>query len=249
MRLLRALMSAASGLLFAALVPFPLWYAQNFVLHLLWQAATPPSPRSFAGLSVFSAVLVLGGAAVALLSFRRRFAERRGPLLGLAVGICLGALPRLLPFSTDEPRPRRPSEPRVKLAVTAAGEADDGLHRLGHAAEMYYEYDSTKPSGRHTFPSSVDWTPADLPCGYPNRQYPVRPELWQQPTWRALRFSVTEPSRVQYRMEATRTEGGANVAVVQARFDEQCDGNVALKERRIVFLGRDRLIPLAAYQR
>ncbi len=71
----------------------------------------------------------------------------------------------------------------------------------------------------HQLPPSTDWTPATGCCGGPDHKCLPDAATFAGKTWQALRFSIDDPYRYQYRV--TSTKAGF---VVEARGDLDCDG-------------------------
>lgn len=108
-------------------------------------------------------------------------------------------------------------------------EATMNLRKLFDSAIVFYESERADEQGRilpRGFPPSVGWTPADGACAHPGARYPVRPELWQHPTWVALNFSIDDPSYYAYRFDS-KPSG----FVASARGDLNCDGKFSLFRR------------------
>ena len=79
---------------------------------------------------------------------------------------------------------------------------------------------------------STEWTPAKGCCGQPDNQCAPNTSSWSAPTWKALNFSVDEPSRYQYRV---RVEGKGKTVkyIIEARGDLDCDNSYSSYKRTI----------------
>ena len=97
------------------------------------------------------------------------------------------------------------------------------------AARFSFKSPGTGPKGAplpRRFPDSVDWTPKRRCCddGAGGLCEP-RPGYWLNPTWKALRFTLPEPHRFQYRFVVNKGASGEGPAFeAQARGDVDCSG-------------------------
>jgi nucleoside phosphorylase len=111
---------------------------------------------------------------------------------------------------------------------TKTVEAAMSTRRLFDSAIIYL----TLHPGQYLQPT--EWTPPDESRTHVGGSYPVRPELWDHPTWKALNFSVDETSRYAYRFENT----GLGFRV-SARGDLDGDGEFSLFWREGVIDAND----------
>jgi len=102
-----------------------------------------------------------------------------------------------------------------------AAEATLNLRRIADGAAAHREQ-HRKDGKRFTFPSSTDWAPAAACCGQPgNRCGPS--VAFDDPTWKALGFSVDGSHYFQYRF-TSEGKGARARFVAEARGDLDCDG-------------------------
>ncbi len=155
-------------------------------------------------------------------------ADPAGLATGLLGALLVGVATPIIASSVEKYRLRR-------LTVEAAM----NVRKLYDSAVSYYLAQHADKDGNTLpphFPPSIEWTPAESACTYPDHVYPVRPEIWDTPTWLALNFSVLDVSRYSYRFE--RLPDGF---VVEARGDLDCNG-VFSSFRRVGRIGKDGMI-------
>jgi hypothetical protein len=107
-----------------------------------------------------------------------------------------------------------------------SNEARMNVQRIWSAALAYYEEEHVGPDGKllpKQFPTPVATTPAGTPCDGPNQRYRPDPKAWEHPTWKALRFSMTEPHYYRYAFDSSGTGTSAQFTA-HAHGDLNCDG-------------------------
>src|SRR5262245_5550747 len=96
-----------------------------------------------------------------------------------------------------------------------AAEAGDMLRYLGGLVRAEYEHrDGRLPQ------QSVGPTPPVNRCCEQGGECSVDKELWADPAWRALRFTIDNPHRYSYQYEVV---DGGHAAVLRAIGDLDCD--------------------------
>ncbi len=105
----------------------------------------------------------------------------------------------------------------LKRAKTT--EARTGVNALANEVSTLIESEPKRAAALRP----TEWTPKAGCCGQPDNRCAPEATQWQVPTWKALGFSVGEPSYYQYRV---RVDGKGPTAriVVEARGDLDCDG-------------------------
>ncbi len=98
-----------------------------------------------------------------------------------------------------------------ELRRPSATEIHPNLARIVSAAKFSHD-------PRKGFPRTTAWTPLRS-CCKTGGVCPPDPKQWDHPTWKALRFSITEAHRYQYRFIH-----GKNTFTAEARGDLNCDG-------------------------
>jgi hypothetical protein len=92
--------------------------------------------------------------------------------------------------------------------------------------------DAARAKKKARFPKSTAWTPAKPCCQQPGAKCQPDPQAWKAPAWKALDFSVAEPSNYQYRV-VTEGKGAAATMSVEARGDLDCDGTYSSFKRTL----------------
>src|SRR5205823_4702955 len=116
-----------------------------------------------------------------------------------------------------------------KKAVEGGGgaskttEAVENVRKIAEGARAYYEE-------HHEFPPSVRLSPArGTCCASPGQKCVPDPTLWENPTWKALRFSMDVPHYYLYEFKSTGTGKDAKFSVA-AHGDLDCDNTFSTFE-------------------
>ena len=97
------------------------------------------------------------------------------------------------------------------------------VRRLFDSAVMYYDSEYVSQDGSFLppqFPASILLMPTFVPCG--DKEYPLDLD-WQQPTWDALNFAMTDPHYYSYQFDSSGVGPGATFTA-SAFGDLDCDG-------------------------
>lgn len=101
-------------------------------------------------------------------------------------------------------------------------EAISNLRRLADSAVSYYQADHATVTGQvlpHQFPHAVGPTPSEIPCDGDKHE-----ASWDDPTWEALFFAISDPHYLSYSFEPGGTpENPTFTASAYIRLD--CDGD------------------------
>jgi hypothetical protein len=109
------------------------------------------------------------------------------------------------------------------IARAKTVEATLRVRRLFDSSVAYYDRDHVTSMGDYLpaqFPASVPRTPATVPCG--DRAEPSAAD-WDDPTWQALNFMVSDPHYFSYQYDSQGTGVGATFTA-SAFGDLDCDG-------------------------
>jgi hypothetical protein len=106
-------------------------------------------------------------------------------------------------------------------------EASMNLRKLADSVTSYA--DSAKKAGSI---KSTDWTPKAGCCGQPGNKCVPDAKAWSVAPWKALNFSVSDPSYYQYRVRV-EGKGTTTKVIVEARGDLDCDGEYSSFRRSI----------------
>lgn len=114
-------------------------------------------------------------------------------------------------------------------------EASANLRRIYDAAAAWHQTECArlgrKCAKKFKFPASVPLTPSGVACenGESKARAP-HPNDWQHPTWKALKFEITEPSLYQYEF-VSEGEGPKARFTARAVGDLDCNGVFSTFER------------------
>lgn len=111
---------------------------------------------------------------------------------------------------------------REELSRARTTEAVDRLAILYRSSATYWELALERSEGAvvaRTFPPSAPLTPSRVP---PGQRLADPPDSWNQPTWRTLGFSLSEPHFFAYEY---RSDGVESAAGFTARALGDLDGN------------------------
>jgi type II secretory pathway pseudopilin PulG len=124
-------------------------------------------------------------------------------------------------------------------------EATTNVRQLAEGAARYAEANAAKKKGAFSFPRSTGWTPSVPCCKQPDSKCQPDAKAWQSESFRALEFSVSDPSYFQYRITSDGRGNKARITV-EARGDLECN-QVESSYKRTVTLdahGTPQLGPL-----
>lgn len=111
-----------------------------------------------------------------------------------------------------------------------AAETAELLRHMMDGAKTYYigtHHQGDKlaqTSSSQLFPVSVGRTPAASCCTF-GRKCPGDPSLWDDPSWKAIGFQLTQPH--YYRYSFTSTNGAPSTFTARAEGDLDCDGDLS----------------------
>ena len=131
--------------------------------------------------------------------------------------------------SAGAPQGAQPS-PEVRASRIAAGKMN--IRRLADASTAYFEQEHADRLGNllaPQFPRSVAVTPAKSCCQQGGRCEPG-PNVFSDPTWMALNFSVDDPDYFQYEYRSSG-KGKDATFVVRAIGELDCHGHKTIIER------------------
>ena len=103
-------------------------------------------------------------------------------------------------------------------------EATMNVRRLFESAVTYYDTEHATAAGEilpPQFPASATLSPATVPCG---DQVVTDPAVWEQPTWEALNFRLSDPHYYSYQFDSSGV-GGDSTFTASAFGDLDCDGS------------------------
>lgn len=107
------------------------------------------------------------------------------------------------------------------------------VRKMYDSAISYYESEHSDANGNilpKQFPASVAVTPAKSCCQYPDGKCPVDENVWKNPTWVGLNFSVDDPHYYRYEFQSSGTDAKAKF-VALAYGDLDCNGVFSTFER------------------
>jgi type IV pilus assembly protein PilA len=103
-------------------------------------------------------------------------------------------------------------------------EATESLDKIKAGLKAHYVGNGKRRRNRYRFPRSTPWTPAVTCCkGTSSPKCTPAAKSFDHPTWRAVRFQLTDPHYYQYRITSEGRGKKAQVTV-EAQGDLDCDG-------------------------
>jgi type IV pilus assembly protein PilA len=103
-------------------------------------------------------------------------------------------------------------------------EATESLDKIKAGLKAHYLDNGKRRRNRYRFPKSTPWTPAATCCkGASSAKCIPDAKTFGHPTWKAVRFQLTDPHYYQYRITSEGRGKRARVTI-EAQGDLDCDG-------------------------